>query len=338
MSTEFKDRYAIVGIGQSRLGEVPGSTALSLMMEASVEAMIDAGARKNDVDGIVVRGPDDMYGFHQQVGQLLGINVGFSTTLDNGGASQILSVIVAISAIEAGLCTTVLCGFSRNVWSRTHRSEEARLSQRASGAAFNSHSRDFYASETFGLFGAPAVHAFGARRHMDMYGTTKDQLGAVAVTFREHAQRNPLAQMHAKGLTLEEYMNGRRIVDPFNLYDCSLRTDGAGAVIVTSVDRAKDFRRKPVRISGFGTANNVSGWFNGDNMINTAAIESSKKAYAMAGVGPGDIDMFSVYDCFTYMVLVQLEDYGFCQKGEGGPFASSGALRLDGDLPTNTGG
>lgn len=338
MNTGLRDRYAIVGVGQSQLGEVEGSNALGLMLEASLEAMKDAGVEKGDIDGIICRGPDDMYGFHQQLGQLLGINVGFSTTLDNGGASQILSIILAISAIEAGLCTTVLCGYARDAWSRTHRSEEARMSQRASGAAVSSVARDIYSSETFGLFGAPAMHAFGAQRHMDLYGTTKDQLGSIAVAFREHANRNPLAQMHAKKLTLEDYRAGRPIVDPFNLYDCSLRTDAGGAIIVTSMERAKDLRKAPVKISGFGTHNNVSGWFHEDNMVNTAAIQSSKKAYSMAGLGPKDVDAFEVYDCFTYMVLVQLEDYGFCEKGEGGPFAESGALRLDGALPTNTAG
>ncbi len=338
MNNYLRDRYAIVGVGQSQLGEVKGSTAMSLMMEASVAAMNDAGIKKNDIDGIICRGPDDMYGFHQQVGQLLGIDVGFSTTLDNGGASQILSVILAMSAIEAGLCNVVLCGYSRDAWSRTHRSEEARMSQRAGGSQPSLAGRDIYSGESFGLFGAPAMHAFGARRHMDLYGTTKDQLGMVAVAFREHARRNPLAQMHAKELTLEDYRNGRPIVDPFNLFDCSLRTDAGGAVIVTSLERAKDFQKAPVRISGFGTHNNVSGWFHDDNMTNTAAIESSKKAYAMAGLGPSDIDVFEVYDCFTYMALVQLEDYGFCKKGEGGPFVASGALALDGVLPTNTSG
>ncbi len=338
MNTGLRDRYAIVGVGQSQLGEVEGSNALGLMLEASLEAMKDAGVEKGDIDGIICRGPDDMYGFHQQLGQLLGINVGFSTTLDNGGASQILSIILAISAIEAGLCTTVLCGYARDAWSRTHRSEEARMSQRASGAAVSPVARDIYSSETFGLFGAPAMHAFGAQRHMDLYGTTKDQLGSIAVAFREHANRNPLAQMHAKKLTLEDYRAGRPIVDPFNLYDCSLRTDAGGAIIVTSMERAKDLRKAPVKISGFGTHNNVSGWFHEDNMVNTAAIQSSKKAYSMAGLGPKDVDAFEVYDCFTYMVLVQLEDYGFCEKGEGGPFAESGALRLDGALPTNTAG
>ncbi|TAN20384.1 MAG: thiolase family protein [Actinomycetota bacterium] len=338
MNAELRDRYAIVGVGQSRLGEVPGSTALSLMVEAAVSAMDDAGLEKIGIDGIICRGPDDMYGFHQQVGQLLGLDVGFSTTLDNGGASQILSIILAVSAIEAGLCNTVLCGYARDAWSRTHHSEEARMSQRASGAAQSQHARDSYSSESFGLFGAPAMHAFGARRHMDLYGTTKDQLGAIAIAFREHARRNPLAQMHARELTLDEYRAGRPIVEPFNLYDCSLRTDAAGAVIVTSLERARDLRKEPVRISGFGTHNNTSGWFHDENMTSTAAIQSSKKAYSMAGLGPSDIDVFEVYDCFTYMALVQLEDYGFCQKGEGGPFAESGALRLGGALPTNTAG
>lgn len=338
MNKELRDRYAIVGVGQSRLGEVQGSNALGLMLEASVNSMNDAGLTKDDIDGIICRGPDDMYAFHQQVGQLLGINVGFSTTLDNGGASQILSIILAVSAIEAGLCNTVLCGFSRDAWSRTHRSEEARLSQRASGPALSGVARDIYSSETFGLFGAPAMHAFGARRHMDLYGTTKDHFGAIAVAFREHARRNPSSQMYSKGLTLEQYNNGRPIVDPFNLYDCSLRTDGAGAVIVTTLERARDLQRPPVAISGFGTYNNVSGWFHEENMVSTSAIQSSKKAYSMAGLGPSDIDVFEVYDCFTYMALVQLEDYGFCKKGEGGPFAASGALRLGGALPTNTAG
>ncbi len=338
MNTVLRDRYAIVGVGQSRIGEVEGSTALGLMMEASLAAMQDAGVSKADIDGIVCRGPDDMYGFHQQLGQLLGIDVGFSTTLDNGGASQILSIILAISAIEAGLCNTVLCGYARDAWSRTHSSEEARMSQRASGAAVGRDARDIYSSETFGLFGAPAMHAFGARRHMDLYGTTKEQLGAVAVAFREHANRNPLAQMHSKKLTLEDYLTGRPIVEPFNLYDCSLRTDAAGAVIVTSTERAKDLQKVPVHIGGFGTHNNVSGWFHDENMVNTAAIQSSKKAYSMAGLGPKDIDVFEVYDCFTYMALVQFEDYGFCIKGEGGPFVESGALSIGGALPTNTAG
>ncbi len=338
MTTEIgrhrlRDRYAIVGVGQSAIGEVPGSTSLGLLADAMRAAVADAGLRPGDIDGIVSRGPDDAYTHHQQMGRLLGLDVPFSTSLDNGGASQILSVVLAVMAIDAGLCTTVLCGFGRNSWTRTHASEEKRQAM----DLVPSEQRAGQFSREFGLFGAPAMHAFGARRHMCRYGTTKEQLGHIAVTFREHALRNPHAQMR-QPLSMEDYLAGRVIVDPFNVFDCSLVTDGAGAVVVTSAERARDLARKPVLIRGFGTFNNLSGWFEDEHMVETAASKSAQTAYRMAGVGPSDIDTAEIYDCFTYMVLTQLEDYGFCKKGEGGAFVSSGALALGGSLPTNTAG
>lgn len=328
----LSDRYAIVGAGTSALGKVPGVSALGLICDAMRNCVRDAGVEKDEIDGIICRGPDDVYTFHQRVGERLGLNVGFSTTMDNGGASQIMSVALAAMAIDAGLCSMVLCGYGRDAWSRTHSSEEARVAGRAAQVA-----RYEFSGEEFGMFGAPAMHALGARRHMARYGTTKEHLGAIAVAFREHALRNPAAQMK-KPLTMQDYLAGRPIVDPFNVFDCSLRSDAAGAVLVTSAERAKDLARHPVLISGFGTYNNTKGWFVDDHMLTTAAAPSSKKAYAMAGISPDDVDCFEVYDCFTYMVLAQLEDYGFCEKGDGGEFASSGALALDGALPTNTSG
>ena len=147
---------------------------------------------------------------------------------------------------------------------------------------------------------------------MHVFGTRREQFGAIAVAFREHALKNPEAMMK-KPLSLGDYLEARMIVDPFGLYDCSLRSDAAGAVIVTSRERARDLACKPVLIKGFGTFNNLSGWFEQDNMIRTAAAESGKAAYKMAGVKPEDIDTAQIYDCFTYMVMVQLEDYGFCK-------------------------
>ena len=169
------------------------------------------------------------------------------------------------------------------------------------------------------------------------YGTTRDDFAAIAIAFREHALRNPDAMMR-KPLTFDDYMNARLIVDPFGLFDCSLVSDGAGAVIVTSAERAKSLRSRPVLIKGFSTFNNTRGWLLDDHMTSTAAAECGEDAYRMAGLGPADIDTTQLYDCFTYMVLAQLEDYGFCKKGEGGAFARSGALALDGALPTNTSG
>jgi acetyl-CoA acetyltransferase len=144
--------------------------------------------------------------------------------------------------------------------------------------------------------------------------------------------------MMKKPLTLDDYFAARMIADPYGLYDCSLLSDGAGAVIVTSAERARDRRAPPIYIKGFGSFNNLRGWNKDRNMIETAARGSGEAAYRMAGVGPNDIDTAQLYDCFTGTVITQLEDYGFCAKGEGGPFAASGALRLRGRLPTNTSG
>ncbi len=330
----LRDKYAIVGAGTSRLGKVPGVGALGLLEEAIVNALDDAGLKSKDVDGLLLRGPDDIYTFHQVAGERLGIDASFSTTTANGGASQILSVILGVMAIEAGLASVVVCGFARDAWSRSHASEERRM--RSATRSDEMDAQEF--GPEYGLFGAPAMHAFGARRHMHEFGTTREQFGAISLAFREHAQRNPQAQMHGRPLTMEDYLAARMIVEPFCLLDCSLRSDGAGAVIVTSAERARDLRQKPVSIKGFGTHNNLSGWFMDDNMTRTAAGPSGARAYAMAGLGPGEIDCAQIYDCFTYMVLAQLEDYGFCKKGEGGDFVSSGVLALDGALPTNTSG
>jgi len=329
----LRDRYAIVGIGQSRLGQVSDRSALGLLTDAMAGAVEDAGLEKKDVDAIVCRGPDDIYTHHQRIGELLGIDAAFSTTVDNGGASQILSVILAVLAIDAGLCEVALCGYGRDSWSRTHRSAAARQAVQLVPA--DQEPAEF--EHEFGLFGAVAMHAFGARRHMDLYGTSKEQMGEVATAFRGHAARNPCAQVR-EPLSLGQYLSGRPIVDPFNVYDCSLVTDGAGAVVVTSVDRARDLPHPPVLIRGFGTFNNLRGWFFDDHMVCTAAVQSGQRAYAMAGLGPPDVDTVQIYDCFTSMVITQLEDYGFCPKGEGGPFVASGALRLDGTLPSNTSG
>jgi acetyl-CoA acetyltransferase len=332
-STHLRDRCAVVGAGTSRLGKVPGVSAQGLLEEAIKNALDDAGLTTQDVDGLICRGPDEIYTFHQVMGERLGIDASFSTTLTNGGASQVLGVALATMVIDAGLASTVLVGYGRDNWSRVHANKDNHM--RATGRPQQMYGVEF--GPEFGYYGAVAAHGFGAQRHMHDYGTTREQFGAISLAFREHALRNPDAVMK-KPLTMEDYLGGRMIVDPFSLYDCSLQTDAAGAVVVTSAERAKDLKQKPVMIKGFGSHNNISGWFTGNNMTHTGAIKSGQQAYAMAGLGPKDIDFAQIYDCFTYMVLVQLEDYGFCAKGEGGAFVENGALRLDGALPTNTSG
>jgi acetyl-CoA acetyltransferase len=329
----LRDKYAIVGTGKSRLGQV-GANSLALLEEAIRNALVEAGLTNKDVDGVVVRGPDDVYSHHQLVAGRLGVDASFSTSLDNGGASQILSIILAVMAIEAGLATTVVCGYGRDSWSRTHSKGGAGIAQNDLIPAAQ---RPKEHGPEFGHFGAVSQHAFGARRHMFEYGTTRDDFAAIAMAFREHALRNPEAVMK-KPMTRDDYYKARMIVDPFSMFDCSLNSDGAGAVVVTSMERARSLKQKPVAIKGFATHNNTKGWIEEDHMLSTGADESGKRAFKMAGLGPKDIDTAQIYDCFTYMVLTQLEDYGFCKKGEGGEFVRSGALRMDGVLPTNTSG
>lgn len=328
----MRDKYAIVGTATSDLGRT-GMDSLPLLEQAMRRAIDDAGLGVGDIDGVVSRGPDDIYTHHQRIAQRLGIDVRFSTSLDSGGASQILAVAIACMAIEAGLCTTVVTGYGRNSWTRTHGNERRRTSMEL--VPDDQLPKEF--APEYGWFGAPATHALGARRHMYEYGTTREHFAQVAISFREHALRNPDAVMK-KPLTREDYFAARYIAEPYGLYDCSLVSDGAGACVVTTLERAKSLGRAPVAIKGFGTFNNTRGWLADDHMIATAAVGSGKQAYAMAGIGPQDVDTAQIYDCFTGMVIAQLEDYGFCKKGEGGPFVASGALRLDGALPTNTAG
>jgi acetyl-CoA acetyltransferase len=189
-----------------------------------------------------------------------------------------------------------------------------------------------------GYFGANTPYALAARRHMDTYGTTQDQLGIIAVGQREWATRSPLAQMRTP-ITLEDYHNSRWIIEPLHLLDCCLVSNGAVAVIVSSADAAKDMLQPPVYVQGMGQGHPGDlGRAGSDWETQTGAQLAARTAYSMAGVGPGDIDCCQIYDCYTYTVLVTLEDYGFCKKGEGGPFVEDGKLGPGGSLPTNTGG
>jgi len=322
----MKDKYAIVGVGQTRLGDLPGVSKLGIVSEAMRNAIVDAGLTNKDVDGIMSHS-DSVYTHHTRVGELLGINPRFAETITSGGASQIKQLIWACLAIEHGLAEVVVCGYGET--------ERHRADPRLGASAVGGGAREF--GPEFGMFAAPAEHALGAQRYMHEYGVKREQLGEIAVAFREHASRNPHAQMR-NPITIEDYMNSRWIVEPFKLLDCCLVTDGAGAFVVTTAERAQNLRHPPVYIQGFGEHNNARGWWADDNFVSMAGAESSARAYAMAGVGPQDMQFAQIYDCFTYVVLCTLEDYGFCKKGEGGAFVEGGTLRLGGRLPTNTSG
>jgi len=320
----LKDKYAIVGVGQTRVGKIPEMSDYGIQVEAAKRAMDDAGLKKTDIDGIITH--SHLLGgvrvHHQRVAQRLGIDTAFGVSVSSGGATSCLMVQLAAAAIEAGFCKTVLCVHGDKGLTRE---------------GGDTHDADREFGPEYGLFSAAALHAFGATRHMYEYGTTHDHLGAIAVAFRKHALLNPQAQMR-QPMTLQDYHNSRWVVWPYHLLDCCLRSDGAAAVIVTSAERARGLRTPPVYVTGMGQANNSRGPFYGNHMIELGAKESGAQAFQMAGIKPSDVDVAQIYDCFTYIALATLEDYGFCKKGEGGPFVASGAIELGGKLPTNTSG
>jgi acetyl-CoA acetyltransferase len=183
----------------------------------------------------------------------------------------------------------------------------------------------------------PAYYALIAQAHMARYGTTPEQFARIAVACRKHAALNPTAQMR-EPITVEDVVNSRLIADPLHLLDCSLVSDGGSAVVLTSAERAADFPHAPVYMLGVGEGHGHEHISQARSLTTSAALESGQRAYAMAGLAPKDMDFAQLYDCFTPTVLLELEDLGFCDKGEGGAFVESGAIELGGTLPVNTHG
>lgn len=323
---------AIVGLGMTPMGKIYGKSAAELAVEAISAAAADAGISVADIDGMFVNsGVGGDIGMQLQF-SLQMRNLALLTSVQAFGSSAGAMVQYATLAIEAGMAETVVCVFA-----------DAPLTQgKGSGAAYGGAGRGLTGIGALptaaGLRSAPAKYAMAARRHMEEYGTTSEQFGAVAVAARAWAQMNPLAQMR-EPLTLEDHQASRIIADPLRLLDCCLVSNGAVAVIVTSAERAKDLAQPPVYVRGWGQGHPGYIQSRGSDFgLVTGAKTSGPAALAMAGIELADVDLTQIYDCFTYTTLVTLEDYGFCEKGEGGKFVASGALAPGGELPTNTGG
>jgi acetyl-CoA acetyltransferase len=316
----------IVGLGHTSLAPRLNRSAWALQAEAVRAAVADAGLRPQDVDGLITE-PGYSQGVIEgitphflRLGAMLGLNPRYTSSEVLGGASCVAMVQRAAMAVAAGLCNVCVCVFgdapsmARGTWTYGRGDDSA-----------------------FGLFGAAGLHALAARRHMAVYGTRPEHLGEIAVTFRQHAGLTPHAQQRAP-LTLGDYLASPYVVEPLRAPDCCLISDGAAAVVVTSADRARDLSRARIRVGGFGQAHNLTGLASADYLTALPARESGRIAFGMAGVAPGDVDVAQLYDCFTIVVLMQLEDYGFCAKGDAGAFVADGRLRLGGRLPTNTAG
>jgi acetyl-CoA acetyltransferase len=308
---------------------------MGFAVEAVRLALADAGLERRDLDGLLLNpgiawGDAAMGSFALQ--QAMGLHdLRLSSTMNAGGATAAAMVQHAALAIDAGLATTVACVFSDAPLKAPKL--DARGKKEGGSAAAYGFARGLNAA--YGQFGVNALYALVARRHMDRFGTTNDDLGAVAVAERAWANRNPAAQFHDAALTLDDYHRSRWIVEPFHLLDCCLVSNGGAAVIVTGAERARDLRQPPVYLWGFG-----QGHPGGDpiDTLTSGAPLAKKTAFAMAGIDTGDVNVAELYDCYTFTVLVTLEDYGFCPKGESGHFVRSGAIAPGGRLPVNTGG
>ncbi len=324
-------RAAIVGVGESPVGRLRGMSALRLTLEAAKAAIQDAGVTPQDIDGVLTRNLDmDVTYMHSQlVATHLGLRPRFTTDINLGGATAVAMLEQAVLLIATQVCRFVLCAYGEN--------------RRTSWAAVR-HGRirmgneDF--EECYGLTWGMGPHALAAQRHMYEYGTTSRHLGMIAVAQRRHAMQHPNAAFR-QPLSLDEYEQSPPIIAPLRKYDLSYLFDGGAAVVVAALPWAQDHVPAPVVIRGLGQAHSGQHIAYCADMVvatTTPARGSGEQAYRAAGVGPQDIDVALLYDDTTYGVLVQLEDYGFCPKGEGGRFVAAGHLGPDGTLPVNTHG
>ena len=328
---------AITGLGMTDLGKVYGRSPRRLAADAVRRALADAGLATADLDGLLIC-PGITGGLDVSLAAALGLrDLRLLATVSSFGASACAAVEIAALAVTSGAARYVACVFA----------DAPRRRGVPAGTAFGTTGGAGELAERRGLAGlaagygyrsVTARYALAARRHMERFGTTSGQLGAIAVAQRQWAAGNPLAQLR-EPLTLAGHQASRWIAEPLHLLDCSLVSNGGIAVIVTTAERAAAAPRPPVHVWGWGQGHPGYQPARGSGFgLVTGAAQAGPAALGMAGIGPADVSMCQLYDCYTYTVLVSLEDYGFCEKGEGGGLAASGALGPGGSLPVNTGG
>jgi acetyl-CoA acetyltransferase len=319
----LRDRCAVAGIGLSRFGKLPGTSTMGFTLEAAKRAIDDCGIERDAIDGVLALMPavmGEQHGWASRVAAFLGITPFFCSTMDMGGATAIGMMQVAVMAIEAGVCQAVLCAFA------CQNSPQGVIPT---------------------LFGSPWAIPYGdvgaitfmghvARRQMHEHGITSRDYGHVAVTWRKHAAANPLAQKRTP-ITLEDHQSSKLINDPLRLLDCCLVTDGGGAFIVTSAERARDLRQTPARIVGLGQVHS-SEIIRPRDDGRGGGREAAEAAYRMTGCRAQDIDVVQLYDGFTPLVIHELVAYNFATWEDVGALVEDGGLEVGGRLPCNTAG
>lgn len=325
----LKNKVAIVGAADTEVGVVPNLSATQLYVKAAKLALEDAGITKADIDGLVTcTSFVEPFMYHaEMIAEYMQIFPRYCMTVPSGGGTTLAIMHHAASAIATGLCHTVLITMADSQVSGLSRDKAIEAMAQAGHPQFE---------RPYGP-PIPAFYAMLARAHQHAYGTTDAQRAAVAVACRKHASLNPAAQMR-KPITIDDVINSRLIADPLHLLDCSLVSDGGAAIVMTSAERARDFRKRPVYLLGTGEGHSHEHISQALSLTTSAAKEAGERAYAMAGLTPKDIDVAELYDCFTPVVIIELEDLGFCAKGEGGSFVEGGRIELGGELPINTHG
>lgn len=327
--TSLRGQVAIVGAADTEVGKVPSVSATGLCIDAACKALEDAGLDKSAVDGLVTcNSMAEPHMYHAEaMAEHLGIFPSYCVSAGAGGGTTFTVLYQAALAIMHGVCNTVLISMADSLRSGLSR-QQAMLMQSSSG-----HPQ----FET--PYGAtvPGYYALIANAYMHKYGATPEQFAAVALTARAHAVLHPGAQMR-QPLTLDEVLASRMIADPLRLLDCSLVSDGGAAVVLTSAERAKDRPHPPVYLLGAGEGHGHEHISQAADLTSSHARHAGQRAYAMAGLGPKDMDLVELYDCFTPVVLIELEDLGFCERGQAGAFVAAGHTRLGGELPMNTHG
>jgi acetyl-CoA C-acetyltransferase len=320
----LRGKSAVVGVYEHPIRYAPHLTPYQIMAESARGALEDAGLSIADVDGLCTAGVGPIGVL--ALANHLNLRPSYLDSTNLGGSSFVAHVAHASAAIAAGLCNTALV-----LYGSTAASE--RFAVGTGGGAFGD-PPDAYEA----IYGPTVVggYAMAAMRHMHEYGTSSEQLAEIAVTTRRHASLNPAAKYHDR-ITIEDVLASRLVSAPLHLLDCCMISDGGGALVVTSAERARDSKKKPAYVLGAAEAVRHTG-IGREDLLEVAAAQSGPKAMAMAGVGHRDVDLCMIYDSFTITVLLTLENLGFCKRGEGGAFVSEGRLAYDGPCPTNTDG
>lgn len=336
MSNSLSRKAAIVGIGETAYMRGTDQSILQMVLSASMSALTDAGLKPADVDGII---PPPGFVAWDEIAAHLGVpEVRYTACSQMGGASPVAGLINATLAISAGLATTVLVPIGWNGYSALRPRPDARPNKRRFSAAFFETVKNYYAP--YGLRSAPWWYSLYLQRYAEFYGVPPEAAGAIAVACRKHATLNGTGVMAGKPLSMEDYLASTYIAEPLRKLDCCVETDCAAAIVVTSPERARDLRHIPVTFLGGaeGHPNRPDELINRADILKLGLDYAAPRAFAMADVKPHDMDFLQIYDCFTYVALLELEALGFAPRGGIADFVKDGNIEIGGRYPVNTHG